>query len=202
MARPREFDTAEALDAAMLCFWRHGYEAASVRDLSAEMGLTGASLYNAFGSKRALFRRVLDHYVKNHTAFHLGRLSALPPKQAIQTAFRRLVDISLEDPDRRGCLLVNSALDVAPHDPEIAADIARRFGEIEAFYRRTVMTGQADGSLPPGLDAADMARLLLALTVGIRVMARTKPDRALLEGMARPVLAMLGCEGEPASMAA
>ena len=62
MARPREFDEADALDAATDCFWRDGYEATSVRDLAARMGITGASLYNAFGDKRSLFREVLQRY--------------------------------------------------------------------------------------------------------------------------------------------
>ena len=62
MARPREFDEAAALDAAMNCFWRDGYEATSIRDLAAQMGITGASLYNAFGDKRTLFRAVLRRY--------------------------------------------------------------------------------------------------------------------------------------------
>ena len=59
MARPREFDESAALDAAVDCFWREGYEATSVRDLAARMGITGTSLYNAFGDKRSLFRQAL-----------------------------------------------------------------------------------------------------------------------------------------------
>ena len=62
MARPREFDERAVLDAAVQCFWARGYEATSVRDLAQGMGLTSASLYNAFGDKRSLYRRALDHY--------------------------------------------------------------------------------------------------------------------------------------------
>jgi TetR/AcrR family transcriptional regulator, transcriptional repressor for nem operon len=60
MPRPREFDEASALKAAMECFWRRGYEATSVRDLSDAMGLTAPSIYNAFGDKRQLFGRALS----------------------------------------------------------------------------------------------------------------------------------------------
>jgi len=85
MARPREFDEASALDAAMDCFWRDGYEATSVRDLAARMGITGASLYNAFGDKRSLFREVLQRYAERSTRERIARLeSTLPPKQAIR----------------------------------------------------------------------------------------------------------------------
>ena len=62
MARPREFDEATALEAAMGCFWRHGYEATSMRELTASMGISGPSLYNAFGGKRAVFTAALARY--------------------------------------------------------------------------------------------------------------------------------------------
>ena len=63
MARPREFDEATALEAAIECFWHRGYEATSVRDLADKMGISGPSLYNAYGDKRALFAQALEHYV-------------------------------------------------------------------------------------------------------------------------------------------
>ena len=68
MARPREFNEDAALDAAMHCFWAKGYQATSVRDLEAETGLTTPSLYNAFGDKRALFRRALERYAEHSRA--------------------------------------------------------------------------------------------------------------------------------------
>jgi len=192
MARPREFDEAVALDAAMDCFWREGYEATSVRDLAARMGITGTSLYNAFGDKRSLFRQALQRYAERSTRERIARLeSTLPPKQAVRAFLGEIVERSLDDPDRRGCLLVNSALEIAPHDAELGAEIAARLGEIEAFFRRTVTAAQADGSVPPGRDPADLARLLLGVTLGVRVLARSNPQRELLEGTARPALALL-----------
>jgi len=192
MARPREFDEAAALDAAMDCFWRHGYEATSVRDLAARMGITGTSLYNAFGDKRSLFRQALQRYAERSTRERIARLeSTLPPKQAVRAFLGEIVERSLDDRDRRGCLLVNSALEIAPHDPELGAELAARLGEIEAFFRRTVTAAQADGSVPPDRDPADLARLLLGVTLGVRVLARTNPQRELLEGTVRPALALL-----------
>src|SRR5258708_38957445 len=63
MARPGEFDETAVLDAAAQCFWAHGYEATSIRDLIAKTGVTGATLYNAFGDQRALYQEPLDYYV-------------------------------------------------------------------------------------------------------------------------------------------
>src|SRR6201997_1929696 len=191
MGRHREFDETAALDAAMDCFWRDGYEGTSVRDLAARMGITGASLYNAFGDKRSLFREVLQRYAERSTRERIARLeSSLPPKQAVRAFLGEIVERSV-DGDRRGCLLVNTALEVAPHNPELRATVASRLGEIEAFFRRTISARQADGSVPPGRDPADLARLLLGVTLGLRVLARSNPQRELLEGVVRPALALL-----------
>ena len=191
MARPREFDEASALDAAMDCFWRNGYEATSVRDLAARIGITDASLYNAFGDKRSLFREVLQRYAERSTRERIARLeSTLPPKQAIRPFLDEIVERSVEG-DRRGCLLVNTALEIAPHDPELGAEVAMHLGEIEAFFRRATAAAQEEGSVPPDRDPADLARLLLGVTLGVRVLARSKPQRELLEGVVRPALALL-----------
>ena len=191
MGRPREFDETAALNAAMECFWRDGYEATSVRDLAARMGITGASLYNAFGDKRSLFAEVLERYAERSTRERIIRLETnLPPKQAVGAFLGEIVERSL-DGDRRGCLLVNTALEVAPHDPELQAAVAVRLGEIEAFFRRAITAAQADGSVPPDRDPSDLARLLLGVTLGLRVLARSKPERELLEGIVRPALSLL-----------
>jgi len=192
MARPREFDEGTVLDAAMGCFWQDGYEATSVRDLAARMGITSTSLYNAFGDKRSLFRKVLERYAECSTRARIARLeSTLAPKQAVRAFLTAIVERSLDDRDRRGCLLVNSALEVAPHDPELGAAVADRLGEIEAFFRRSISAAQTEGSVPPDRDPKDIARLLLGVTLGVRVLARSQPSRALLEGVARPALALL-----------
>jgi len=191
MGRPREFDEAAALDAAMDCFWRNGFEATSVRDLAARMGITGASLYNAFGDKHSLFREVVQRYAERSTRERIARLeSTLPPKQAICAFLGEIVERSVGG-DRRGCLLVNTALEVAPHDPELRDEVAVHLGEIEAFFRRAVIAAQEDGSVPPDRAPADLARLLLGVTLGLRVLARSAPRRELLEGVVRPALSLL-----------
>jgi len=192
MARPRTFEEATALDAAMNCFWQRGYEATSVRDLASAMEIGGTSLYNAFGDKRTLFVRALERYMDGATRERIARLEqTLPPKQAIRRFIGDIIECSVNDRDRRGCFLINSALEVAPHDPELGEEIARRLSEIEGFFRRTIKAGQADGSIARERNAQDLARLLLGVLLGIRVLARSKPERALLEGVARPALALL-----------
>ena len=100
MARPRDFDEGTVLEAAVLCFWKQGYEATSVRDLAAQTGITAASLYNAFGDKRALYQKALDHFVEASVADRIRRCEALPPCQAIEAFFEDIVKRSLNDRDR------------------------------------------------------------------------------------------------------
>jgi TetR/AcrR family transcriptional repressor of nem operon len=195
LARPREFDEIAVLDAAVQCFWAKGFEATSVRDLADEMGMTGASLYNAFGDKRALYRRALDHYVAGSFGERAHRIeSTLPPRAAIGAFFEEIIARSLNDKQRKGCMLVNSALELAPHDSEFQKVVAGVLLEVEMFFRRLVQAGQRDGSVARSQPANDLARLLLGVLLGIRVLARTRPERALLEGLVRPVLILLDHE--------
>ena len=196
MARPREFDEAAVLDAALHCFWSRGFEATSVRDLIACTGIAGASLYNAFGDKRALYRRALDRYVDRSVAQRIRRSADLPPLVAIGAFFADILARSLADPDRKGCLLVNAALEVAPHDPDFQRVVAAVLIEIETFFRRCVTAGQEDGSITRAQPAADLARHLLGVLMGVRVLARVRPERALLEGVVNPALALLVPPGE------
>jgi TetR/AcrR family transcriptional repressor of nem operon len=192
MARPREFDETTALEAAMACFWRRGYEATSMRDLTRSMGISSPSLYNSFGDKRALFVAALERYLDHSPRERIKRLEAsLPPKKAIHRFIEEIIERSLNDGERRGCFLINSALEVAPHDPELGALIADRLGEIEAFFRRSIKAAQTERTVRLDVVAKDVARLLLGVLLGIRVLARAKPERALLEGVARPALALL-----------
>src|SRR5271170_768892 len=192
MARPREFNETDAVQSAMTCFWQRGYEATSMRDLAASMGMSAPSLYNAFGDKQGLFARALELYLDCNARERVRRLeTSLPPKDAIRRFFAEVVDHSINDRERKGCFLVNSALEVAPHQRELGAMIAKQFGEIEAFFKRCILAAQADGTAPRGLDASDTARLLLGVLLGVRVLARSVPNRSLLEGVMRPALALL-----------
>jgi TetR/AcrR family transcriptional repressor of nem operon len=194
MARPREFDEGVALDAAMQRFWADGFAGTSVRDLGDAMRLGQASVYNAFGDKRALFTQCLDRYLDANMRARIARVeNSLPPRQAIETFLMEIVERSLES--RLGCFLANAALEVAPRDPAIAEIVAARMEELEAFFRRCVIAGQSDASISPEADAADTARLLLTTVMGLRVLARGFPDRAVLEGAARAALSVLGKPG-------
>lgn len=192
MARPKEFDESDALDAAIQCFWARGYEATSVRDLASSMGISGPSLYNAFGGKRALYQRALNHYVDRGFRERVLRFeSQLAPREAIAAFFGEIINLSLADPARKGCLIVNAALELAPHDPEFQSVLAEVLRDMEGFFLRSVKAGQKAGTLNAAIPAADLARMLLGVLMGMRVLARVRPEPELLRGLLRPVMTLL-----------
>jgi len=193
MARLREFDEARALDAAVDCFWSRGYEATSVRELAREMGIGGASLYNAYSDKRTLFARVLERYANRSTRERIARLEAsCRPREAIRAFLAEVIDRSLKDTDCKGCLLVNSALDVAPHDAELGRVVTGYLEEIRAFFRRNVEAANKAGETPRGTDADALSIHLLGVLMGMRVLSRTGARRRTLEAVVRPALDLLG----------
>lgn len=195
MARPREFDETTVLEAAMNCFWAQGFEQTSVRDLAERMGITGASLYNAFGDKRSLYRQAFVHYLAQTVRDRVARLEKLPPALAIRGFFDEIIERSVDDELRRGCMLVNAALELAPYDPEFRKLVVEEMMFIEAFFRRCIAAGQKDGSIVKTRPADEAAKLLLSVLMGIRVLARTQPERVILEGAVNGALAPLEATG-------
>ena len=192
MARLKDFDEERALDQAVDCFWKHGYEATTVRDLADAMKIGGTSLYNAYGDKRALFERSLERYANRSMRDRIARMEAEHrPKEAIRAFLAEIVERSLKDSDRKGCLLINSALDVAPHDTEIGKVVAGYLDELRAFFQRNIEAAQRAGQAPRMLDAEEAADHLLGVLAGIRVLARTGAKRKALESVAHPALALL-----------
>ena len=156
------------------------------------MRIGGASLYHAYGDKRALFGRSLERYANRSMRERIARLEAAHrPKEAIRAFLAEIIDRSLKDPDRKGCLLVNSALDVAPHDAKIGKVVGGYLDELRAFFRRNLEAARRAGEVPRRLDEEEVSGHLLGVLLGIRVLARTGAKRKLLEGVARPALDLL-----------
>jgi TetR/AcrR family transcriptional repressor of nem operon len=192
MARPREFDEQAVLDAATQRFWMNGYEATSMRDLAEGTGLTSPSLYNAFGDKRALYRLVLDRYVRSALVGCADIFEDKgPPVRAIERYFNAIIAEALEDGLHKGCFVVNTALEVAPHDADFRDVVTTVFDRIEKYLRDCITAGQLDGTILTKQSASDLARLFLGVLLGLRVLARTNPDRELLTGLTRPLFALL-----------
>lgn len=188
----KQFDVDAALTKAMQAFWARGYEATSMHDLVACMGINRGSLYATFGDKRSLFIQALRRYDAVYRQAWVAALAEAPSaKRAILGAFEAVVASVLKDGARDGCLLVNTALELSPHDPEISEIVRAGLTEMEGFFRRMVEKGQAAGELPCDLDAVETARALLGLFIGLRVLSRSRPEKALLRAIARQAEVLL-----------
>jgi TetR/AcrR family transcriptional repressor of nem operon len=149
-------------------------------------------MYGAFGDKRGLFHRALDHYLVRLRE-KMSRLEAtMSPGGAITGFFEDTIERSFEDALQRGCMLVNSALEASPRDPESRDAVARELQLIEAFFRDRVTAGQKAGDISSAHSADDAARQLLTVLLGVRVLARVRPERALMTGAVAQTLASLG----------
>ncbi|WP_212631894.1 TetR/AcrR family transcriptional regulator [Pseudomonas sp. KB-10] len=182
MARPQEFNTAEALHKAMLVFWRKGYEATSLVDLLEATGLSRSSLYGTFGGKRELFIAAFDAY-RNERERDMKRvLRQGNARRAIEEFFRMLfANLGAQEP-AQGCMSINQGVEMAPHDPEIRARVMEDFRHIEEALTSVIERGQGDGSLTSTRNARELARLLVLAFPGLQVMARIGYAQADLDG--------------------
>ncbi|MFB6571027.1 TetR/AcrR family transcriptional regulator [Streptomyces noursei] len=192
MARPRKFEEERAVDAAMEAFWAAGYEATSTQDLCDATGLGRSSIYNAFTSKHDLFERALARYMERKNA-ELAELlddDARTARQKLRAVLQRIIDEEFTRyPDGRGCLVVNTAVEVSSHDASVAATLERDYGVRLEMLRAVIESGQRDGDIAADRDSRTLAHLLIAAVGGIRVSARAGVDRPTLEGVADATLA-------------
>lgn len=153
--RPRNFDEATALEQALFVFWKKGYEATSLEDLTKAMGLSRSSFYAAFDSKQALFLRALEHYSRNglRNLKDVAETSDGNPVEAMMQA--------LSDPQggSKGCMLVNCITELAPHDAEVAEIGRRHLEKIEEIFAQVLDPANPDA-------VRDRARAYSSLAIG------------------------------------
>lgn len=191
--RPAQFDRDDAIEAAMQAFWRDGYQACSVKALSERLGITRSSFYNAFDSQEALFLEAVERYLARSPD---RALAAMPEAGAIcaliTETFRDVCRTLSEDPDAKGCLLVNSVGALCHVDaelgPRMAEFILTRVERIETLLKAAV----ARGELPSDTDTAASALALKTFLVGLNTMAKVLPDREALWPAASAMLAAQG----------
>jgi TetR/AcrR family transcriptional repressor of nem operon len=188
----KNFDVDATLTKAMQAFWAHGYEATSMQDLVTATGINRASIYATYGDKRALFLSALKKYdvdVRRRMFEQLG--ASAPPIEAIATVFDRFIDQTDVPHGNWGCFIVNTALELAAHDSEIAELVNAAQDDIEAFFLAMIRKGQQAGEFAVGKDAKALARQALASMLGMLVMIRSRPDAEALRSIRNGVLKSL-----------
>jgi TetR/AcrR family transcriptional regulator, transcriptional repressor for nem operon len=193
MGRPKEFDTDVACDAALGLFWRLGYEATSVNDLVAELGIAKASLYATFGTKHELYLTALKRYIeRSNTRVMADLTSAGQALPAVRGLVHRYVDEALADNGRIGCLVVNAAMELLPRDAEVGLLVERTWETLEAALTLALTMARAQGDLPDGHDPAGLARFLLTFLQGLRVVGKGTDAEQRLRDAAEVALTVLG----------
>ncbi len=178
----KAYDENEVLERAMRAFWARGFEATSMSDLVAATGINRGSIYAAFTDKRTLFMRALRHYDRIHRAGYLERVAARhAPKEAIVEAFVRAGKGTGRDGNPAGCLLVNTALELSPHDAEIRSFVNASVREVERFFFTMIEAAKKAGTIRKSLPSRETSQALLGLFLGLRVLARSNPDKAAMQ---------------------
>ncbi|MCP2256798.1 transcriptional regulator, TetR family [Streptoalloteichus tenebrarius] len=180
MGRPRKFDPEVAVERAMGVFWRKGYAGTSPQDLVDALGIGRGSLYNAFQGKNQLFQRVLVRYHDQEAVRLIELLDRPGPvRERLRSALETIIEADFADPDRRGCLAVNTAIELAGRDEEATRLVRRMFDRLESTLRALVEEGQRSGEIDRGRDPAAVAGFLLSAINGMRVLTKTaeSPDQ-------------------------
>jgi len=184
MGRPREFCCEQALDLALQVFWRKGYEGASMADLTEAMGITKPSLYAAFGNKEELFRKALDRYVDGPGGYFQVALGKPTAREVVSHVLYEAADALTNPSHPPGCLSVQGALSCGDAAETIKQELMARRAKGERDLRERFERALAEGDLPDGADAADLARYISAMLQGMAVQAAGGASHKQLRGIA------------------
>ncbi|MFI0407911.1 TetR/AcrR family transcriptional regulator [Actinomadura sp. 3N508] len=193
MARTKEFDPDEALGRALDLFWERGYEATSMADLVARLGVARASIYATFGGKHELYLKAFEHYLRTTDPSVAEAVSqpgpVLPQVRALVEAYAAE---SSRDRPRHGCFVVNTAVELAARDPEAARLVEASWTFLEASLTSALTRARAQGELPGDRDPRALARFLVVFLQGLRVLGRAPADDDRIRDATREALAIFG----------
>jgi TetR/AcrR family transcriptional regulator, transcriptional repressor for nem operon len=191
MARLREFDIDEVMEAVTNAFWERGYEATSLADLMAVTGLQKGSIYKAFGDKRSLFLQALQAYLDRLFSLTRQTLDNPNPEQAIAHWFELISGVATDPVSNKGCFAINSLIELAPHDAEVAKLLEHQYDRVGVLLERAIAQGQKSGVFRKDLSVQQLRQILVITANGTLAAGRAdflKPD---LPQVTRSVLAVL-----------
>ncbi|MFI5543558.1 TetR/AcrR family transcriptional regulator [Streptomyces sp. NPDC051815] len=185
--RPRSFDRDAALDKAMTAFWERGYEATSIADLTASIGIGAPSLYAAFGDKRKLFDEVVVVYGSRYGDFAAVALAEEPTaRAAVERVLREAAEVYTDPAHPRGCMVLSAAVNTT--SDEVAEALRERRAANLALFESRIRADVAAGVLPPGTDAPALARYAGAVLQGMSQQSRDGATREELLAVAERAL--------------
>ena len=168
-----KFNIDESIDMAINLFWSKGYKSTSLADLLTVMNINKGSFYNTFGSKKALFTQSLERYKELHPGKIFAEAQTFDnPIESIVYLFDKITEQSINDPDRKGCLIINTAIDLPHHDPDINLTVKKTINDINLFFEHKIKKGVALNLINKDIDVQAVAKSLLSYAVSIRVLSR------------------------------
>ncbi|HBT71193.1 MAG TPA: TetR/AcrR family transcriptional regulator [Lysinibacillus sp.] len=192
MARTREFDEEKVLEAAMQLFWEKGYEATSLSDLTARMGIQRPSIYSTFGDKKELFEAALRRYTTSRAADIRARLqSHTSVKQAFATFFEEVIAAEYKKDLSNGCFCINTMVELAPHDERFEILTREHQLYLAVIFQETIERGIQSGELDADTDAKSLAQALLVALIGLTVMLKSQPQQAFVDNAIATTLTLL-----------
>lgn len=193
MVRPMKFDRDAAIDIALGVMWRDGYGEASVKSLSATLGITRSSFYNAFGSREALFQLVLERYVTVIPEAELFALSKDDPLSPTLTrVIRKACEIRGSDPERRGCLAANTIAEILPTD-DAAGEVVRELALATLSHLEKLVDWAKDrGEVDLTTNSRDLALAIHGMIMGLNLQSKFVADSNELWRSASTSLKALG----------
>jgi TetR/AcrR family transcriptional repressor of nem operon len=164
-------------------------------ELLGEMGIARQSLYDAFGNKRQLFIRTIEHYRNTRLAPALALLERdASPTQNVKDLVRFFEQLAL-DKRARGCLVANSLVEVGSRDPEIRDLLAATLGLLEKGVMKALARAQRAGELPADRPPRAIARALTNALIGMAVTGKLGQSQSAVEDIYDGTLAILGAPG-------
>ena len=195
MARPASFDREQVLEIALNAFWDTGFSNTGIAALVERMGLKPSSLYGAFSSKEGLFMEVLQRYSAQSLAQIEQILhSAASPLAGVQALLDAVARDAIASEAHRGCLLVNTLLEMGRHHDTIQVAVSAHLAEVEQLVTSALQQAQAQRELTPERDMVATAALLMTMLWGLRVLGRTHPSAAKVNSVLAQMLAILAAD--------
>ncbi|MEK8126800.1 TetR/AcrR family transcriptional regulator [Paenibacillus filicis] len=193
MGRQRTFDEDHVLEQAMQLFWTKGFEHTSIQDVCEYAGVHRGSMYHTFGDKHELFLACLDrfrHTLRDRLFVQLEEPG--DPREVLTRFFDTLIDRMLdENKQRRGCLIANTAMELAPLEPCVEVRVAANLLDMEHMFHAFLVRAQREGKLKSKHSLREMARFLVTTKQGLHVMAKTTTDRKMLEDACKVALSLV-----------
>ncbi len=192
MPKTKQFDEAAVLEKARNVFWKKGYNGTSMDELVKATGLSRSSIFDSFGDKHGLYMKALQHYQQEkRQSLVEGIPSAFSSRKKISWIFQNSIAQALCDRQRKGCFMVNTTTELANIDSSMNKIVNANMEAMEEIFHTLVKEGQAAGDINKKFSAKALARNLFSSFNGLTIIGQTRPDKELLEDIAKVALSVL-----------